>query len=86
MFLPAQLICRSKLGAKLSSYYMWREGGPHLFNAQAGRKKWRCEFGFNCTRWNTRKPGAHSFGRFFSQKARDIPHFCLEKVRAFKVA
>jgi hypothetical protein len=49
MFLAAQLNCRSKLGAKLSSYYMWREGGPHLFNAPAGRylyKKWRCDLGF----------------------------------------
>jgi hypothetical protein len=60
MFLPAQLNCRSKLGAKLSSYYIWRVGGggAHLFNAQAGRylyKKWRCELGFNCTRWNMRK-------------------------------
>jgi hypothetical protein len=36
MFLPVQLICHSKLGAKLSFYYMWREGGPYLFNAQAG--------------------------------------------------
>jgi hypothetical protein len=27
MFLPAELICCSKLGAKLSFYYIRREGG-----------------------------------------------------------
>jgi hypothetical protein len=35
MFLPAQLICRPKLGLQLSLYYMWRKGGgPYLFNAK----------------------------------------------------
>jgi hypothetical protein len=63
MLLFAQLICRSKLGAKLSFYFMWMEGEPHPFNAQAGRylyKKWRCEFCINCTRWNMRKAKAKS--------------------------
>jgi hypothetical protein len=63
MFLPAQLICRTKLGLKLklSSSYMCREGGPHLLNAQTGQwpqlyKKWRWEFCINSARWNMRKP------------------------------
>jgi hypothetical protein len=60
MFSPAQLICRPKLGLELSSYYMWREGGliflmPRLATTTV-YKKWRWEFGFNCARWNIRKP------------------------------
>jgi hypothetical protein len=55
MFLPAQLICRSKLGATLSFYYMYvvgGGGGVDLFNAQTG---YYWEFSFNCARWNMRK-------------------------------
>jgi hypothetical protein len=59
MFLPAQLICRPKLGLEISSYLCRGRGGPHLFNAQIGHYYIRSgagSFGLTAARCNMRKP------------------------------
>jgi hypothetical protein len=62
MFLPAHCKAELSLQTRGKAFFLvYVEGGrgeAHLFNAQTGRyqyKKWRCEFGINCARWNMRK-------------------------------